>query len=232
MIALFSPSTESAAVRGLSWLALFCGIAFFVVHLIPPQLLLFLMTGPNARTVLAMVPLAASIVDWSYTCYNAIPDLLRTAFEIAFLSAYRVAASVVMPSSFATWASMAAVVVAISGAYWYSRSLLITKKIVRNAPLPFGYVIVHATVILIITVAMVTLVFKFLPSYTNIITSGVGPGRYIGCLMFAGLVSTVYIAVSPIPPNMRDIELAHIETLSIVSSITAITCMLVQRINS
>lgn len=231
MIALFSPTTTSAVIRGSSWLGLFCAIAVVVVHYIPPKLLIIAKSGPNPWTLLTRFHIFASLADWCEIAHDALPSFIKIAVDSTAGAFYQAVSSVIQPSAFVTWASLASVTVSFSSMYWFCRNKLISWKYLQDSPLPPGYLVFHALIITTVTTIALIVTFKYLHVYANILSAGVGPGHYIGCALFSGAVAAVYMAIAPLPGTMQSMEIAHIELLSVTSSVSAIVCMLVESLS-
>ena len=233
MIAIFSPTLTDAMKNSATIVGLALAIVLAIVHLIPTNALIFMRAGKNFRYFATRIPLAGSVVDWGVSSYASLPVAVQVLFESTVLSVLKVTSATVFPSAILTWASLAALVACVSSCYW-SLYTLIYKK--YNLKENIGSFLFHAFAIAVLITGILKAAVAFAPTYVGILTSGMqlGPGCYLGCALAAGIISAAYVALTPLTTfeatptvnTLGSMELSHVQTISIVATIAAMSCML------
>ena len=163
------------------------------------------------------------------------PRLIRSSVESFIITFIMCITAIFHPSSIMTWGSVAAFAALISSACWWGVSKIwLENEKKKKARLKIGYFVFGSFVITVICALVLLLSFRYLSVYTDIMTSGVGETQYLICILFGGIASAMYVALtSELKSSMAlDIEVMHVELFSTTSALCAIVFMVVSSISA
>lgn len=216
-------------------LAALAAVAVLLVDVVPAPVMMFLLAGPNLATLVNKVPLVMLVSDWFETCYVALPAPLRFIIALTLGTLWRVLAAVATPSALLSWASLASLTGATSAVVHLVRRaiyrLLVPSpgQVLSSSP---AYVIALGNIAAaIITLMVLSIAYRTIPTHSRVLVAGLGQDAYIGCALFACALALFWSAFAP-GDSDADPGVRAAETASLTGALAAVAVLVSRQVGS